>query len=47
MQRAENAGLFVSDGAFFGQKGSVRINFGTQRSRLENALETFVTALRS
>lgn len=47
MQRAENAGLFLSDGTFFGQKGSVRINFGTQRSRLENALETFVTALRS
>lgn len=46
MQRAENAGLFLSDGAFFGQKGSVRINFGTQRSRLKNALETFVTALR-
>ena len=47
IQRAEDAGLFLSDGTFFGQPGSVRINFGTQRARLENALDTFIHALRS
>ena len=47
MARTEKAGLFLSDGTPFGQKGSVRINFGTQRTRLEDALQRFIAALRS
>jgi len=34
----EQAGVGVSDGADFGQKGFVRLNFGTSRSRLQTAL---------
>ncbi len=45
IQAAEKAGLFLSDGAFFGQPGCVRINYGTQTHRLESALETFVKAM--
>lgn len=47
MKRAENAGLFLSDGIPFGHSNCLRINFGTQRARLENALNLFVNALRS
>ncbi|MGE9266973.1 MAG: MalY/PatB family protein [Verrucomicrobiales bacterium] len=44
-EQAEKAGLFLSDGAFFGHPGCTRINFGTQRARLENALLRFCEAL--
>ncbi len=47
IEKAEEAGLFLSDGAFFGHKRCLRVNFGTQTARLENALELLVTALRS
>lgn len=43
---AEKAGLFLSDGAFFGHPDSVRINFGTQRQSLLNAVERFCAALK-
>lgn len=45
IQAAENAGLFLSDGAFFGSPDCLRINFGTQTSRLKEALDTLVGAL--
>lgn len=35
----EQAGVGVSDGADFGQKGFVRLNFATSRPRLKTALE--------
>lgn len=44
-QRLEEAGLFLSDGAFFGKGRCVRLNFGTQTDRLRSALETMVEAL--
>ncbi|MGJ8696479.1 MAG: MalY/PatB family protein [Verrucomicrobiaceae bacterium] len=47
MAKAEKAGLFLSDGTFFGHSGCVRMNFGTQTARLKNALDTFVQAVRS
>lgn len=47
MKKVEEAGLFLSDGAFFGHPDCLRINFGTQKARLENALEIFAQALRS
>jgi cystathionine beta-lyase len=47
IEKAEEAGLFLSDGAFFGHKRCLRVNFGTQTARLENALDLLVTALRS
>ncbi|MDE0860647.1 MAG: PatB family C-S lyase [Akkermansiaceae bacterium] len=46
-KKAEDAGLYLSDGAFFGHRDCVRINFGTQTDRLENALETLIAAVRS
>ena len=42
---AEKAGLFISDGTFFGHSGCARINFGTQTSRLQNALDHLIKAL--
>lgn len=45
MERIEKAGLFLSDGAFFGHPRCFRLNFGTQTSHLQSALETLVTAL--
>lgn len=47
IEKAEEAGLFLSDGAFFGHKRCLRVNFGTQTARLETALELLVTALQS
>lgn len=41
----ENAGYFVSDGTFFGHPKCLRINFGTQTSALESALEPIIAAL--
>ncbi len=45
MKAAEEAGLFLSDGAFFGHPGCLRINYGTQTARLSAALEKFVVAM--
>ena len=45
VQAAEDAGLFLSDGKFFGRDRCVRINFGTQTKRLESALSTFSDAM--
>ena len=45
IQSLEKAGLFLSDGAFFGHGRCFRLNFGTQKARLESALETIVTVL--
>ena len=45
VQAAEDAGLFLSDGKFFGRNRCVRINFGTQTKRLESALSTFCDAM--
>ena len=47
IQKAEEAGLFLSDGAFFGHGRCLRMNFGTQTERLKGALQTLVNALRS
>ena len=41
----EDAGVGLSCGSFFGQKGFVRLNFGCPRSRLEQAIERMKTAL--
>ncbi len=35
----EKAGLFLSDGAFFGAPGHARLNFGCPRASLQDALE--------
>jgi len=41
----EEAGLYLSDGAFFGHGRCVRMNFGTQTEHLKSALDTFVNTL--
>lgn len=41
----EKAGLFVSDGAFFGWPGWFRFNFATPRSRMLEGLEKIAAAL--
>jgi len=41
----ESAGVGLSDGAFFGTPGFVRLNFGCPRSILETALERMQSAL--
>lgn len=43
----EKAGVALSDGAIFGEKGHVRLNFGTSRSILKQALDRMNNALRS
>ena len=43
----ENAGVGLSCGSFFGQKGFVRLNFGCPKSRLEQALERMKTAIQN
>ncbi len=45
IQAAEDAGLYLSDGTFFGHSRCVRMNFGTQTERLRSALDTFCTAM--
>ena len=35
----KEAGLFLSDGSFFGRAGCCRFNFGSPRSRIEEGLE--------
>jgi cystathionine beta-lyase len=47
IQAAEDAGLYLSDGTFFGQSRCVRINFGTQTEQLRSALDTFCSAMGS
>jgi len=42
----EQAGVGLSDGNFFGQKGFVRLNFGCPRSVLEKGLERMGAALK-
>ena len=42
----EQAGVGLSDGAFFGQKGFIRLNFGCPRSVLEEGLKRMETALK-
>lgn len=41
----KNAGLFLSDGAFFGWPGWIRFNFGCPRSRMLEGLEKIAAAL--
>jgi cystathionine beta-lyase len=43
----EKAKVALSDGAIFGEKGHVRLNFGTSRSVLTRALDRMNKALRS
>jgi cystathionine beta-lyase len=43
----EKAKVALSDGAIFGEKGHVRLNFGTSRSTLKQALDRMNKALRS
>lgn len=45
VQAAEDSGLFLSDGKFFGEERCVRINFGTQTKRLKLALGKFCDAM--
>ncbi|MFH2059285.1 MAG: PatB family C-S lyase [Pseudomonadota bacterium] len=42
----EQAGVGLSDGVFFGQKGFVRLNFGCPRSILEKGLDRMENALK-
>lgn len=41
----KNAGLFLSDGAFFGWPGWIRFNFGCPRARMLEGLEKMARAL--
>ena len=43
----ENAGVGLSCGSFFGQKGFVRLNFGCPKPRLEQAVERIKIALNN
>jgi len=43
----EKANVALSDGAIFGEKGHVRLNFGTSRRILKQALDRMEKALRS
>lgn len=47
IQALEDAGLFLSDGAFFGHPRCIRMNFGTQTAHLRSALETLTDVLGS
>jgi cysteine-S-conjugate beta-lyase len=42
----KEAGLFLSDGAFFGWPGWVRFNFGCPRVRMMEGLEKMKVAIR-
>lgn len=42
----KEAGLFLSDGVFFGMPGHVRFNFGCPRARMMEGLEKMVRVLR-
>lgn len=46
IKNAEEAGLFLSDGSFFGHERCIRMNFGTQTARLDKALDLLVNALK-
>jgi cysteine-S-conjugate beta-lyase len=41
----KQAGLFLSDGAFFGMPGHVRFNFACPRARMLEGLEKMVKVL--
>ncbi|MBC7855256.1 MAG: aspartate aminotransferase, partial [Pirellulaceae bacterium] len=41
----KNAGLYLSDGAFFGWPGWIRFNFGCPRARMLEGLEKIAAAL--
>ena len=41
----KNAGLYLSDGAFFGWPGHFRFNFGCPRARMLEGLEKLAGAL--
>ena len=41
----EKAGLFLSDGAYFGWPGWIRFNFGCPRARMLEGLEKIAGAL--
>ena len=43
----KEAGLFISDGSFFGAPGHTRVNFGCPRSSLQDALERLAGILGS
>ena len=43
----KTAGLFLSDGAYFGWPGWIRINFGCQRAHLLEGLEKIAAALEA
>ena len=47
IRAVEDAGLYLSDGAFFGHPRCVRMNFGTQTERLKSALDTFCSVVGS
>jgi cystathionine beta-lyase len=47
VQFFENAGVGLSCGSFFGQKGFVRLNFGCQKSRLKQAIKRMKIALKN
>ena len=47
IRAVEDAGLFLSDGAFLGHPRCVRMNFGTQTERLKSALDKFCTVVGS
>lgn len=47
IRAVEDAGLFLSDGAFFGHPRCVRMNFGTQTEGLKSALDKFCTVVGS
>lgn len=43
----DNAGVFMSDGSFFGGAGHVRLNFATRRELLTQALDKLEEAMKS
>ena len=43
----DNAGVFMSDGSFFGGDGHVRLNFATRRELLTQALDKIEAAMKS
>jgi cystathionine beta-lyase len=43
----EAAGVGLSDGKYFGQKGFVRLNFGCPKAILEKGLNRMETALKN
>lgn len=44
-QIEKETGLYLSEGAYFGHDGHIRINFGCPRSKLQTALDTLINYL--